>query len=647
MRPNTSVLTDLSFTQNPELTGSYLALARQLGDGGADAPPESLPLIEILRELETAARSGSNGRFMSSRDDRESLRDDLRRSLEAPGPALKARLRSGIDDLRHELGNLPDQLTNAAGCTILLGHARAPLERLRNPEATHAAWRDVVSTFETDASAEACELTIAQLRAIAEFRGHEWPELSGRLRGVLVDSPAEVARAQGQPVDIAIVTRRDPTGIPIEERIKLAEHAAGEPPPENRVVMWLAYANAHLQSPFHLEIGNHVTLYGSDLWDDQAVLRAGGYPRPPELDDPGRDLFFRERPAETFVLIRIELGRHGIDGARRRARAIAAVLPDLVDTSSGWRLMEGETGWVEDGSWFGSVAFEDPAARAVRSTSWGRYTDPMRGLLADLDPEFVNRLVEQDERTEELIDGYRWRGAVRRAPDVAQRVVLAIQAIERSLISAPATTPSVAHWAELVERYLALMWSQHHISTFAWEAGYYGVHALPDRHESQGGVHYRRYSRELIDEGKPGFKPIQVKLEATARAANQIASHIDAGRIERRLLEELAQRTASPEAARAWLSLYTTRFKILLHRAVRQRNVVTHGGLGTAEVLESIVRFAAWIENMLLGAHYHALNAHEHPVLILQRWRLNALDRRAKLEAGEDPVSTLLGGPVD
>lgn len=57
MRPNTSVLTDLSFTQNPELTGSYLALARQIGDGGADAPPESLPLIEILRELRDPTRA--------------------------------------------------------------------------------------------------------------------------------------------------------------------------------------------------------------------------------------------------------------------------------------------------------------------------------------------------------------------------------------------------------------------------------------------------------------------------------------------------------------------------------------------------------------------------------------------------------------
>jgi hypothetical protein len=45
----------------------------------------------------------------------------------------------------------------------------------------------------------------------------------------------------------------------------------------------------------------------------------------------------------------------------------------------------------------------------------------------------------------------------------------------------------------------------------------------------------------------------------------------------------------------------------------------------------------------MLGAHYHALNEGEHPAVILQRWRVNALERRSRLEAGEDAVAALLG----
>jgi hypothetical protein len=643
MRPNTSYLTDQRFTEAPELKGSYLALGRQLADGGAGAAPEALALVDILRELQASARSAMNGRIMASQDDRKSLRDDLRRSLEAIGPALKKLLGAAVDDLSHELGRMPEHLSNAGGARLMFGHARALLERLEQPEAARAGWRDVVSTFESDASAEACELSIAQLRAVSELRGHEWSELSGRLRGILVDSVTDVARAQGRPLDINRLTSRAGSGVPVVERFELTERAAGEPPSEGAIVIWLAYVNAHLGSPFHLRIGDHLTLYGSDLWDEGSVLKSDGCPRPPELDDPERSLFFRERPADTFVLLRVDLGRHEIHGARKRARAIAEILPDLVDTSSGWRLMEGEMGWVEDGGWFGTVGFEDPAEKALRSIGWGRYTDPMGVLLADFDPRLIDRLVEGDSDTEDLFDGYRWRGAAHRAPDVAQRVVLAIQAIERLLFPSPTGAPSSgARWAELVERYLKWMWSQHQISTFVWNAGYYGVHALSDRHEPCGGVLFRRFSRQLIDEGRTGFKPIHVELEATARAASELASHIDRGRMEARLLEEVASRTTAPECAKKWLDDYAGRFRILLRRAVRQRNVVTHGGLTTPEILESVERFVGWIENMLLGAHYHALNERKDPAVILQRWRVNALQRRVKLDGQADPVFALL-----
>jgi hypothetical protein len=62
MQPNTSLVTDLSFTENPELRGTYLALGRQLADGGAESPPETLPLVSILRELLQSPLTDSNRR---------------------------------------------------------------------------------------------------------------------------------------------------------------------------------------------------------------------------------------------------------------------------------------------------------------------------------------------------------------------------------------------------------------------------------------------------------------------------------------------------------------------------------------------------------------------------------------------------------
>jgi hypothetical protein len=308
--------------------------------------------------------------------------------------------------------------------------------------------------------------------------------------------------------------------------------------------------------------------------------------------------------------------------------------------------MNGEVGWVEDGSWFGSSEFEDPAERTLRSASWGRYADPIGTLLSDLDRGFIDRLVAGDPRTTELIDGYRWRGAVRRAPEVGQRVVLAMQAIERLLIASPAgAVTSGPRWTDLIKRYLQWMWAQHQISRFVWDAGYYGVHALPDRDQPQGGVLYSRFSRQLVDEGKPGFKPIHVDVEKTAHAAAELVTYLDSGRIERRLLEEVASRAVDPQRAGAWLGEYAARFEVLLRRAVRQRNIVTHGGSTTSELLENVVGFVAWIENMLLGAHYYALNEGEHPAVVLQRWRVNALQRRRRLEGGEDAVAALLGAP--
>jgi hypothetical protein len=351
------------------LTGPHLALARQIRDGGASAPPESLPVADMLRELEATARAALEGRFMRSSADRASLRQDLASALTPAGPKLTLVLGAALDDLKDELNKLPGLVAETSGATIALGHARALMERLVTAASAHAAWQDVVSAFQDGEAVAVCELRIAQLRTITEHRGNEWSEVASRLRGVVADSALSVALAQG--VADHSVDPRASSGLGLDERLELAKRVAAEDPPQGAVVVWLAYVNAHLQAPFCLELSDRLRLYGSQLWDDNHVLSSGSYPRPAELDDPHRSIFFRDRPADTFVLLRVDLGLGARHGARARARAVAEVLPDLVDTSSGWRLMEGEVGWVDGAGWFGSSSLEDPAEKTVRSRGCG------------------------------------------------------------------------------------------------------------------------------------------------------------------------------------------------------------------------------------------------------------------------------------
>lgn len=620
MRPNSTMF------NTQALSEPYLALAKQLKDGGEAAPPETLPLVTAARELAAAARSSLDGRGMESRADRESLRDDVRRSVDAAGTEVSAVFSAAIFDLKTQFGDLPELFTTLPGATIVLGIAEALLRGLRTPDAAAAGWRDVVQAFEKNDSPESCELAVAQLKAIMVEQGHDWDERAGKWAGILCDWDYMIARARGEEER---VPRLEPAGSSIEERLAICETIAREAVPAGRVVVWLAYSNASLPNNYLALSG--VEIFDGSLWHDEHVLIEGPWPRPPELDiDVRYRGFLHRRPAEDFVFLRVNLGHSGIMTARKRARQIAETLPSLVTTSSSWRLMDGEILVVDDGNWSGSVFFEDPIEKTLRLSQFAR-SDPTGSLLMDESQKLVSDLVNALPEASELAEGFRWRTAVRQLPNSAQRVALTVQAIERQFI--PAAKEDKPRWDALLARYFKTHWSWSRLGREVWDVGYFGTQPLLDGPLEIGGSQTPALRAALVQQS---VREINVDTAETVRRAAELGAQLDAGSIERRMVAEVERCAASTEYALLWLDRLEARFDVLLARAIRVRNAITHGGRTVDSVTDSVDTFVAALETLVLGARLYAIEEDTPLAAVLQRWRVFALEHRRRLEAGED-----------
>lgn len=104
MRPSTAI-----FMHGGDLPGHLWDLRAQLGGGGGQAPPDAMGLPTALVELGHVCDSAADGRFTHAHD-RQSLVEDLGRSIAAIGPLTASAAAPELADFRDELNQMNPRL---------------------------------------------------------------------------------------------------------------------------------------------------------------------------------------------------------------------------------------------------------------------------------------------------------------------------------------------------------------------------------------------------------------------------------------------------------------------------------------------------------------------------------------------------------
>jgi len=432
-------------------------LAHQLEHGGYQAPPETLGPVTALRELLATAVAFSAGHPARSSDDRESLRDDLRRAMDALGPRLAAGSASALAALRHDSGRLPLLLDEPNGALTVIGLAEAVLEALGDPALVEAAWDDVQAAFQGDEFAGICELRIKQLAELVRLRGGDWRSTAWRVNRILFDD--RVVLADIGAIDLSDSDARDPkaldepAGVALEDRLRLSRAELTAQPPTGDMVGWVCFRNASLR-PNYLNVGG-VEFFGHQFWPDGVAHGYADDAAPhDEFDDDWHKLLFVSMPDEPFVVVFVPLGHGQLTCAVERARSAARDLVRAAQPHSEWTLIRGCAIYVRNGKpgWFG-----DPldAREHPEPNRYSPEFEPTSRELASLDPALVQKLLAIDPQGHNAVRDIEWAEAVSRVTDVPQRLALSTRLIERAI---PA--PVGRHWTEPVRRYLKEWWAE-------------------------------------------------------------------------------------------------------------------------------------------------------------------------------------------
>lgn len=609
-------------------------LARELEHRGAQAPPEVLGPVTAVRELRAAAGALLAGRPARSPDDRKSLRDDLRSAIDALGPHTAARAASAVAPLRGDLGRLPKLLSEANGALAAVGLAEAALVALADPVLVGAAWDDVRAAFEGDEFAAICELRIKQLAELVALRGGDWRSTSRRVDRILFDDRQTLAEIgaidflEGNAPDAQSV--REPAGVALDERLRLARAEVAAEPPKGDIAAWVCFREASLRSVY-LNVGG-VEFFGHQLWPDGI---ASGYPNNAaprdEFDDDWHTLFFRSMPDEPFVLACVPLGHGRLAGAVERARSAAQDLVRAARPHSEWVLITGAAIYVRgtDRGWFGTPldARERPEP--------GRYSpeyEPTGHALASLDPALVQKLLASEPEAHNAVRDIEWVEAVARVADAPQRLALSTRLIERTL---PA--PSGAHWTEPVHRYLKEWWVEGQAHELISDTAEGAVDLLdsirsPDRIEKGW--------RERLLPSADGLR-YTIRLDEILASVKELLDDLPEGSLQRRLAAELAHHSRT---GGDWLQLLGEReraFDILLARLVRQRNVVLHGADTVPAVVASVASFARELQWFVIDEQLRATTAGEPLLTALERNRIRLERVRTRLQSDASPATAM------
>ncbi len=616
-----------------------LALRRQVREGGAGAPAETLGPTSILFELRNVCRSMLIGRGGPSDDDRKSLVVDIGKMREGLGPNFVGAANPLLDDFSGQLNQLGRRLKTAHGARVVNLQLDSLLDRLAQPEVGRAAWKDVVAAFQDpDEPAERCELRLLQLRELSELRGHEVLRFGGlatRMDHVLADDPSELARL-GDVASTPLDASRRFAGVALDRRVELCGDLVAAAPEVDDTAVWFVLDSAALAGGW-LRRGP-VQFFSGELFPDH--LDADGplrgyedYEPPPELRDLDEARrWFDPLPSEHVVLARVWLAGAPVGTARERAREVVEGLIEVVKAESRWVLYEGEVQWRAATGWSGATP-TDPAALYEARTAVHPFFEGTGEALEQLQSDFVARLVAQEAAAVEAVEDARWTRTVEREGSATARVALGTRALERTMNIAQVKGEG---WYGATARYLLAPWVQLRLRNELLDAGVSATWGLRYR----GDETTFRHAEDLV---WPSVTPRRSDLNygGLAQLDSRLPGALPEGSVERRLLRDATERLNSPEAMLTTLGVLRDSFARLLARTRRQRNAVLHGTRPAAGVLASIDDFVIVLGALVAEESMRTAETRREPLVAFEQARARLLEAEARLQAGDDPVWAL------
>jgi hypothetical protein len=601
-------------------------LQRALGNNGPEPPANILTPLVALDELSRVDRDS----LPESPDDRNSLREDLKRALDALGDETACAMATAIRDFQaNTLGRLPELLTTADGLRVAHAAATVLQDRLTAPEVVVTAWRDCVTAFRDNANYETCALRLTQLRELIEHRGHAWAVELECLTRIINDSPSHAAEAGAQidpPANGENYAFNELAGLEETARLNLIEQYLSRPAAAEAAVVWLCFADALVEAD-EVKLGSvryfDARRMHEDVQAKRPVADRYGLPR----DDLAELLVETLTDDDRAVFARVET-------TTSRGRAITAARQTVLDhlaaatlgkVARGWKLCDGYLLITQSGWGYESFsAYENTNSTFIHQMGYR----PDKAL-AQLDGRFVVALEKGRPDAIEAVELARWEQGLLSSPDDAFRVGLGVRNLERAL---PAERVGKrAHWTKVTTYYLRDIWRWDAIEQELDDARYFAV--TPPFEESSSGPQGRLdfYAEVERLSGTDGYPLSRADL---IRHAAAIAAMNAPGSSRHRILEKVATDTATPETGLSWLDKLGRDFDALLARTARQRNASVHGAKSAQPLMVNVLPFVSGL-GIRIGRAALEAAAEDVPLTVwLERERLRVIERRASLKAG-------------
>jgi hypothetical protein len=550
--------------------------------------------------------------------DRASLCVDVKDALKMVGDELKSSLEPAYSSFLAEAAGMGNSFDNLHGTVRVGTAAQRLLERLREPGAAQASWRDLVKTVEAGGkgSLELAHLRASQLRELIEERGQDWSAVESRLRQAALHGRFDECHA-----------------------------LVAEETPRTATVAWFAFMNADLPMGY-LRVGQ-VQFFSHRLWPEVVVSETSlagipSFERPAELDEYALRTWVVAHNVSNPVYARVELTglrasgqcnpwaqhRPPIEWARDLVRAMVESAT-FRQGGSQWKLLTGGVLYHKEGSdWSGYLGgFHDP-----RAFEENRSEMPLQEgtgeSLDQLSPEFARMLAAGEPPALSALLEVRAYEATRAQSDPAQRLALHVSAFERTL-----PIRASEKWNQVLAYYFRSWWALNEFD----EALFYLAWNVDCLLRSISDL---KNPPPLIQSSGNRFS---VSTKALLEHAQEIYTLLPRRRRQqRRRLRAAAAWTADPSQALQRLEEHQRRFDILLNRALRQRNAVIHGVPATPTVVAPVDEFVAQLAARVTGQTVTSATQREPLAAVLDRSRVEAQRKLLRLSDGRESVVDIL-----